>query len=255
MSNIKNFFTNLSEKISKKAGANFRHLFSFPLSKLYSKKINEKLLVFGSTNGNAYAGNSKVVFEYLCEHSDYYCVWITASDKVYDELKKKNYNVVLSTRDIFRTIKILKSAKIIFISHGFGDITLIDFSPDTKIIYLAHGISFKKGGQDLEKPIMPFAEKVMNKIFIKTFDFFIDSAEETVLHKMTTYGLPVSRFQITGYPRNDILVNHPKEMEIALKRRLNVEKFDEILLYAPTFRDYKYKLPLTQDFLKNLMIV
>jgi len=245
------FFNVILEKLSKFLGMNVKHLFSYFLSKLCNNEVNEKLLVFGSTNGQAFAGNSRVLFEYLCEHSNYYCVWITASEKVYLDLKNHNYNAVLN-KNIIQAVKLLKTAKFIFISHGFGDIFFIDFSPKSKLIHLAHGISFKKGGFDLEKPIMPFVEKLMNKLFVKAFYIFIDSSYETVQHKMTLYGISSKRFRITGYPRNDILLDHSKDLEENIKRQLNIQNYDKIILYAPTFRDYEYINPLTHDFLIKL---
>ena len=107
--------------ISKKIGMNIRHLFAYILSKLYSNRVNENLLVFGSTNGNAFSGNSKYLFLYLNQNSNYHCIWITSSEKILKDLGNKNYNVI-SSRDIFKTIKTLKMAKYIFITHGFADI-------------------------------------------------------------------------------------------------------------------------------------
>jgi len=244
-------FNNALEFISKKVGMNIKHILSYPLSKLFSKKVYDNLLVFGSTNGQAFAGNPKVIFQYLTEHSNYNCVWITGSEKIYRDLIKQNYKVILN-KNLIETIKILRAAKYIFISHGFGDIFYIDFSPDSKLIHLAHGISFKKGGHDLETTFMPFVEKMMNYRLVDHMNLLIDSSEETKHHKMTRFNLPTDRIAVTGYPRNDILVNHTKELDNHIKKKLGIEKDHEILLYAPTFRDYKYKPPLTETFLKKL---
>ncbi len=234
--------------VSGKIGINLLHIFSYPLSKLYCNRIIDNLFIFGSTNGNAFAGNSRVIFEYLCENMDYYCVWMTASRNVYDYLKKRNYNVLLST-DIFKAIKFLKSAKLIFITHGFGDISLIDFSIKTKLIFLAHGISFKKGGDDIREGI--FQRKIKEKL-LKDITIFIDNSEQNIKFKMSAYGLPYKKFLITGYPRNDILCNYTNELKKEIKNRLLLEENHEIILYAPTFREYQYKSPLNEEFLSNL---
>ncbi|MFX1385556.1 MAG: CDP-glycerol glycerophosphotransferase family protein [Promethearchaeota archaeon] len=244
-------FNTVLEFISKKVGMNIKHIISYPLSKLFSNKVYEDLLVFGSTNGQAFAGNPKIVFEYLCNHSNYKCVWITGSEKIFRDLKKRNYNVVLN-KDIIKTIKTLKAAKYIFISHGFGDIFYIDFSPGSRLIHLAHGISFKKGGHDLETTFMPFVEKMMNAKLVNHMNLLIDSSEETRRHKMSRFNLPTDRIAITGYPRNDILINHTEELDNYIKKKLGIKKNHDVILYAPTFRDYKYKPPLTEEFLKKL---
>ncbi len=248
---INKTFNRVLEYISTKMGMNLKHIFSYLLSKLYSDSTNENLLVFGSTNGQAFAGNSKVLFEYLTKNSSYHCVWITASEKVFNDLKKKNYQVVLN-KNLIQTIKILKAAKFIFITHGFGDIFFIDFSSNTKLIHLGHGISFKKGGHDLTDTFMPFTEKMMNQRLVESMNLLIDSSDETKRHKMTRFGIESNKVAVTGYPRNDILANHTRELEYQIKASLNIENYSEVILYAPTFRDYEYQFPLREDFLKKL---
>ncbi|MFX1393998.1 MAG: CDP-glycerol glycerophosphotransferase family protein [Promethearchaeota archaeon] len=244
-------FNTVLEFISRKVGMNIKHIISYPLSKLFSNKVYEDLLVFGSTNGQAFAGNPKIIFEYLCKHSNYQCVWITGSETIFRDLKKRHYNVVLN-KNIIKTIKTLKAAKYIFISHGFGDIFYIDFSPSSRLIHLAHGISFKKGGHDLETTFMPFVEKMMNAKLVNHMNLLIDSSDETKRHKMSRFNLPSDRIAITGYPRNDILINHTKELDNHIKKKLGIKKDYDVILYAPTFRDYKYKPPLTEEFLEKL---
>jgi len=244
-------FNNVLEFFSKKVGINIKHIITYPLSRLFSNKVYDNLLVFGSTNGQAFAGNPKVIFEYLYEHSNYNCVWITASENVFRELIRKNYHVILN-KNLIKSIKILKAAKYIFISHGFGDIFYIDFSPNSRLIHLAHGISFKKGGHDLDTSLTSYIEKAINKRLVDHMNLLIDSSEETKFHKMTRFGLPSDRIAVTGYPRNDILIKHTKELDNYIKKKLGIKKDHGVLLYAPTFRDYKYAPPLTKSFLEKL---
>ncbi len=248
---LNRIFNSILENLSEKLGMNIKHLFSFLLSKLYPDKVYKNLLVFGSTNGQAFAGNSKVLFEYLSKNSKYYCVWITASEKVFNDLKKQKYQVILN-KNLAQTIKILKAAKYIFITHGFGDIFFIDFSPETQLIHLGHGVSFKKGGHDLKEVFMPFTEKMMNKKLVENMNLLIDSSEETKRHKMTRFGIPSDRVIVTGYPRNDVLANHSKELENEIRSSLNIEKKKDVILYAPTFRDYDYQVPFNDNFLQSL---
>jgi len=159
---IPKIINKVMEFFSKKTDMNILHLFSYLISKLYSKKVDDRLLIFGSTNGKSFAGNSKELFLFLSKNSNYHCVWITSSEEIFKELKSKNYNVVLSKK-LFITIKILKAANNIFITNGFGDILMIDFSPDTKLIHLEHGTKLKKEGYDLEK--IPL--NIFQKLFLK----------------------------------------------------------------------------------------
>ncbi|MHA1273753.1 MAG: CDP-glycerol glycerophosphotransferase family protein [Promethearchaeota archaeon] len=243
------FLDKIVEVISQKLKMNIKHPITFILSKLFdNNSIIENLLVFGSTNGNAYAGNSKALFEYLNEKTRYKCVWITKSDKIMKMLNNKNYNVI-SQKDWFKTIKTLKSAKYIFITHGFGDILMIDFSPKTKLIFLAHGISFKKGGDDMKESF--FQRKIREKLN-NDIDYFIDSSENNVKYKVSAYNIDPKKFIITGYPRNDYLINADKKLKEKIIQNLNLKGYNRILLYAPTFREYPYNDPFNHEFLVKL---
>ncbi|MFX1444609.1 MAG: CDP-glycerol glycerophosphotransferase family protein [Promethearchaeota archaeon] len=237
--------------ISAKIGMNVTHIIAFLLSKLISININDNLLIFGSTNGKAFSGNCRTVFEYLAKNTEYYCVWITDSKEIYHKIKMRGYHVILND-NLIKVIKLLKAAHFIFFSHGFGDILLIDFSSKTQLIYLAHGISFKRGGYDLKKSVYPFFERRLNDILAKRISFMIDSSDETKKTKISNYRMDPEKIIITGYPRNDILINFTQELIFDLKKRFKLLNFHQIILYAPTFRDYEYKIPLTPDFLLEL---
>ncbi len=240
----------LVESISKKFKGNLLHLITYPLSIFYSNKVNEKLLIFGSTNGNAFSGNSKELFLFLTKNSNYHCVWITASEKIVHDLQQQQYNVIFS-KNIFKTIKALKAAKYIFITHGFGDILMVKFSPQTILVHLAHGVSFKMGGEDLEESAFFIIQKWIRKKMVNSLSYFIDQSEETKKFKMSAYGMPSKKVLITGYPRNDILNNYSQTYLLTIKQRLDLPKSFEVLLYAPTFREYKYEDPLNERFLKT----
>ena len=89
-------------------------------------------------------------------------------------------------------------------------------------------------------------------MLVDHMNLLIDSSEETKGHKMTRFSLPPNRIAVTGYPRNDILVNHTEELDNKIKEKLDIKKGNDVILFAPTFRDYEYKPPLTEAFLKKL---
>lgn len=250
---IKYFLNFLLDFISKKLDMDIGHLITYFLSTLYSNnQVKNKLLIFGSTNGKQFLGNSKDLFLYLTKHSNYHCVWITASKQIFEDLKKQNYNVVLN-RDWFRAIKILKMANYIFITHGFGDIVWIKFSPKTKLIHLEHGTALKKQGFDfLEKKYNIF-QKILFKKLAKSIDYMIVPSEEAKKLKMSCFHLSSNKFIISGYPRNDILINYTKNLQETIKEKLNLKKDHEILLYAPTYRrEYEYESSINKIFLEKL---
>lgn len=221
------------------------------LSKLCSNNINENLLVFGSNNGKAFSGNSKYLFLYLNQNSNYQCIWITGNQKVLKDLKKNNYQVI-STKSLFKTIKILKAAKCVFITHGFGDILMIDFSPKTDLIRLEHGIVLKELRENFKNPFLRFYKKKIRQKLVESISFMLVTSEKDKELKKLSTPLPSNKYLKIGYPRNDILVNYTKEKYIQIKKFLNIEETSEVLLYAPTFRRYKHRIPLDDNFFEKL---
>ncbi|MFX1408972.1 MAG: CDP-glycerol glycerophosphotransferase family protein [Promethearchaeota archaeon] len=239
------------DDISKKIGFNIRHLIAYIISKLYSNKIDENLLIFGSTSGKAFLGNSKYLFLYLNQNSKYNCIWITSSTKVLKHLRDKNYNVILN-RDLFKTIKALKAAKYIFVTHGFGDILMIDFSPKTKLIRLDHGITLKRLRSFTSDSNLSFFKRKMRQKLVQSTSFYVITSEEDKKTKKLSFPLPNNKYIDTGYPRNDILINFTREQYLDIKNSLGLTEGYEVILYAPTHRRYEHKNPLNKRFCEKL---
>ncbi len=242
---------NLLDFIYNKINVNVRHLIAYLISKLYSNEVDNNLLIFGSTNGNAFSGNSKYLFLYLTQHSNYRCVWITSSKKVLGNLRNKNYNVILN-RNLFKTIRILKSAKYIFITHGFSDILMVDLSPKTQLIRLDHGIVLKRLGTFTRGSILNFIKKKMRQKLVRSTSFLVVASEIDKKMKMQSFPLHPNQYIKVGYPRNDILVNFTREKYLSIKMFLNIKEENEVLLYAPTSRKYQHESRLNKEFLEKL---
>jgi CDP-glycerol glycerophosphotransferase (TagB/SpsB family) len=221
------------------------------ISKFYSNKVYDNLIVFGSTNGNAFSGNSKELFLYLSKNSNYHCVWFTSSEKILKDLKKKGYHAE-SSRKIMEPVKIIKAAKYIFITHGFGDVLLVDFSPRTVVVHLDHGSAIKLIGHGLKASFLNVFQRKVHDYWNNRITYLIVCSEETKRIKKFSYNLPPERVVVTGYPRNKTLEENSADIQNELRKKLNFENSEEILLYAPTFRDYPIQNPLDDNFLKSL---
>ncbi|MFX0043510.1 MAG: CDP-glycerol glycerophosphotransferase family protein [Candidatus Hodarchaeota archaeon] len=242
---------NLLDFISKKININVRHLIAYLISKLYSSEIDNKLLVFGSTNGNAFSGNSKYLFLYLTQHSKYHCIWVTSSQKVSQYLQNNNYNVVLN-RNLFKTIKLLKAARYIFITHGFSDILMVDLSPQTQLIRLDHGIVLKRLRSFTRGSNLNFIKKKMRQQLVRSTSYLVVASEIDKKMKMQSFPLNPNQYMTVGYPRNDILANFTREKYLGIRQSLDIKENSKILLYAPTSRKYQQKNQLNKEFLENL---
>lgn len=255
MTRLKNVINKLSnysiDFINKKTKLNIRHLIAYFLSKLCSNTVNENLIVFGSNNGKAFSGNSKYLFLYLNHNSNYHCIWFTESQQVLSNLRRENYHVV-SVKNLIKAIKILKAARYIFITHGFGDILMIDLSPKTQLIRLEHGIVLKELGEKYKNLFLQsYKTKIRQKLIDSISYMLVTSEHDKEVKKLST-PLPTNKYLKIGYPRNDILVNYTKEKYFQIKKSLNIEETSEVLLYAPTFRRYKHRIPLDDNFFEKL---
>ena len=226
------------------------------ISKFISNRINENLIVMGAYGGKTYIDNTKYLFEYLNRHSDYKLVWITKSYDLIRELKKKSINVVFKYD--LKTIRLLRKAKFIFISHGYDDILPIEFSPKTTIILTWHGTPFKRVNGHLEEPLWKIWGKIfrLNLQFNEYVNYLLTPTGGTYEHKVLkkAFKMPKKKILDVGYPRNDLFF---KKDEICIKRLKHFykipNKIKKIYLYAPTYRkDLILKFPILESELIRL---
>lgn len=186
---------------------------------------NSDILLFGSGGGTAYgAGNSKFVFEWIHENrDDLNPVWLTRSSSVYSHLKERGLPVakIHSLKGMY----LLAQAKIGLVSNNLGDISVDSnlIRDSMSIIYLDHGRPVKFG-----KKHWPESRR---RRFVNQFDYWIFRsrfhAKSAAFHPQID-----PEYLITGYPRNDILVE-PNDNLSPLK---NVDDANSVVLYAPTKR-------------------
>jgi len=216
------------------------------ISRFKSSKIDENLLIFGAHQGEAFIGNTKYLFLYLNEFSDYECIWVSRSKEVVRELSEKGFNSLYAFT--FKAFSKLRKAREVFITHGIGDVLPIKFSKKTKLIFTWHGNPIKKVGFD--SPTIKdnrYDRKVLG-ILSKDISYMFVSSEDEKRKMETAYRVPSERIIVTGYARHDFLCNRTNEEINIFKERLGVPKeFKNIILYGPTFREEKIaKMPFSK---------
>ncbi|MFX1459503.1 MAG: CDP-glycerol glycerophosphotransferase family protein [Promethearchaeota archaeon] len=228
------------------------------LSKLFSNKIDEKLIIMGGYGGNLYHDNTKYLFEYLNQHSDYKVVWVAKSRKLVKELRLKGYNAI-HTLNIM-AIKLLRKARFIFITHGIYDVLPIEFSPRSTTILTWHGTPIKKiiFDEDLEFLVYKKWGRYF-KLKLKYNDYLNyiltptrDDLEHNILS--SAFKVPKEKILALGYPRNDILFNKDENFIENLKTKYQIpESVNQIILYCPTFReDHSLKFSISKKELHEL---
>ena len=219
-----------------------RESFTWFISSLTEK--NNDIWVFGAIRGTKYMDNAKYLFEYVHEHTDIQAVWISKSQDVVDELKAKGFNAFYEYTTEAYTYA--KKAKVAVITHRGSkkksDLPFQVFSKKTKIIQLWHGIplkkiayddkvfSFKQNEESLKWKLKVF----LKKIFFPFLNYVHEPSLVLALSKETqeifsqAFRTPKEKVLITGYPRNDILLQNTSK---------NIKKSQiKKIIYMPTFR-------------------
>ena len=203
----------------------FIYLLSLPLYYLmYLVKPQKNLWIFGAWYGEKYFDNPKFLFEYVkLSYPNIKVIWITKDKSICD-----NKNFIY--KNSFKAYYYAFFGEIFCVTHS----TVIDLFPfingyKRKIIQLWHGIPIKKIGADDNRDIgsrSVYKLKFLLFPFLKEdYSLVISSSDADQKNMATAFSMPTDKVAVTGYPRNDILLN----------RKTVNNKFR--ILYAPTLRD------------------
>ena len=221
----------------------------------YIIPVNDKIILFESSNGRNYTGNPRSIYEEILSQgleNEFKCIWIFSNTDT-----EVPGNAIKVKRSYFKFLYYtLSSGAWVFDSRH---LYYLKKNKKTKYIQTWHGTPLKKlaldmdyidmsGNQDIEKYHDDFRKnsaiwdylisqnKFSSEVFRRAFDFKGEMLE-------------------IGYPRNDILINKNNKEDIdKIKSRLNIPKEKKVILYAPTWRDNqyyekgKYKFATEMDF-------
>ena len=236
----------------------FFDLVIFHFSKLFKANVDDNLIIFGAANGEAFVGNPKYLYQFLKENAIYKLIWFSKSKGLIKELRKKGINCVYAYS--LESIKLLRKARAVFVSHGWGDILPIKFPPRTVVVQTWHGGFIKiKGKNQYVTEFINSKWTTLTRLNIRYYQFFnfiINASSEKKLLEIASnvFRFPVERIIITGYPRNDILFSKDPNLIKNLRKNYNIpDNFKRIILYAPTYREIiTAKDPFNNDDLKKI---
>lgn len=189
-------------------------------------RVFEPNRVIFSQAGHRYSGNSRFLFEYLCD-SKWDVYWLDSSG-----LTKKgvptNYCSKVICPDRFRSIWLLITCEKIVISHGGGDFGI--FWPvlkHKKVLNVWHGTGIKNVGI-LERGT---TEKQVRKHLKSETRYYngVTVASDAFRYLFSSnHGVDPRKIYVTGDARTDIYIKHSAHRKGSTTQKV---------LYAPTFRD------------------
>jgi len=206
--------------------------------RLYGKLCPSEgdLLIFGARNGMYYMDNSRALYEwYLQNRPDQKVLWLTQSKRVLGELGEKNFPV--ASFYSHKGIRALHRARFGFYTNRALDLVAReDLLPQKlKLIFLSHGQSVKNSRLTVKEGLSESFKKDIIKTGSQVYRAITSShwmAE--IQHK--SQGLDPGRYMITGFPRNDWMLDLPPFYKEAWQSFTGAEKFSKVILYAPTWR-------------------
>lgn len=194
------------------------------------------LVAFSGGHDVGYSDNSRYLFEKFLEMygDEFEVLWITRlenmlSDASIDE-KWRSHMVYLYS---FEGLLSLLRAGTVFFSWGFSDLPGIGFSRRKTVIQLWHGIPIKRIGACSKMNGEVRMDSAMRELRRYTYWICNSRIERNSVALCT--GIPIDRVKITGYPRNDYLLEHKGSEDARMMMRYPFLK-KLVILYAPTYR-------------------
>ncbi len=231
----------------------FFDLMIYHFSKFFKGNVDDNLIILGGNYSKFFGGNTKYLYKYLKENTDYELFWMSKSLKLNKELEKQGIHTIYAYS--LKAIKMLRKARAVFITHGTIDILPIKYSPRTVHVQTWHGADIKIIGTN------PYAAKYIYSKWAKLLrlklrdheyvDYLVSQSKDKrpleILSKAFRY--PLERIIPTGYPRNDIFFSKNKNLKEKLKKKYRIpNNINKVILYAPTFRpELNAKFPLNKE--------
>lgn len=210
--------------------------------------IKNKRIYFISNFGEKYACNPRAIFEYLYKNHKNECEFVyIANNETIKALLPKDVKTAqlgsIKERFYYHTSKVIVN------NFRFP----LEYKKRKKQFYVQtwHGstIPYKMIEKDVEESLNPSYVE-MAKHDSKYIDV-VPMGSTACKEIFDRCFYCDQKAVVTGTPRTDRLINKTKKEVLAVKRQLNINLDEYIVLYAPTFRNNQ---DIKQSFLNNELI-
>lgn len=236
------FVTKTIRNFGKIASIRLRHFYAKYLKEL---PVDSHKILFESREGNAFVGNPYGFFKYLQSDkrfNDYEFYWVYRAEVNLDEIKKNIDNldrVHFVLRNSIEYMKLMATC-----GYYFNNTTAQNFYSKREgqvFISTWHGTPLKSLAYD-----SPFSDKNPFPIRNGMRNFLMSSyligpnehTSKILLDAYKVNGLYDGAVLESGYPRNDLTVNTPKEVILnkLYQAHLSYDESKPTILYTPTWR-------------------
>ncbi len=202
-----------------------------------------------SFHGDGYRGNTRILFERLCEHPILKPVWLSRNPQLVQQLKERFGDKRVCLTHSLTGIQTLSRASVIFLTHGTSDYPFMRLPRHALVIQTYHGLPTKRGEymrpKSGNKP--GFLHRKILEYRFRPITHFLSSSPLVTELFSSRFNIPPERFLETGYPAYDALISLENGYitdEITRPHRFNrfwpnAPEADKLILYAPTFRRRK----------------
>lgn len=196
--------------------------------------MNKKVSILFSSFPD-FSGNPKALFEYIYDNyrNNFNLFWVFQSTTYADTFKKRYPNVnyvVFGTDDYYEA---LNNIDIIFDTHG----ALLSDKKDSSIyVNLWHGSSPKEKGYLLSRENFAPQDDFFYKQMHLKADYVITPSLFSKLVFSSAFDINAQQVIPLGYCRDDYLFNSDGRKLLKKITNIDIDKFDKILCYLPTYR-------------------
>lgn len=193
--------------------------------------MNKIIILFSSFPD--FSGNAKALYEYMAKFykNKMKLLWVIYDKESILSLKKYDIKFVLYGTQQF--YELIKMAKVIFDTHN---LLLNDKINGQFYINLLHGVGPKKKGYLLKNHQLALQDRKYNYLSSTKVDYIIVPSEICRIIYNAVFNYDIDRILPLGMPRCDYLFSANGKRNLQILLRVDVFKFEKILIYLPTFR-------------------
>lgn len=198
--------------------------------------VRDNFVLYTSFSGSSFTGSPYALFKQLYTKPDliHFVVYNGIENKNLEIEKLDNVYCIQANSKLHR--RICSQAKIL-ITNGTFPYAYIP-RDEQIILNTWHGTPIKYLGYDVEDASYLLSRNVRNSFITSTHmihpnQFTMDAMNNS----FKLVGASDTNIAVTGYPRQDLMINISENRKDVIKEYLGIDKSKPVVLYAPTYRD------------------